>query len=139
MEILGNLIRIDKKSWNNKYLSKNHAIFVDMCGDLFGAFWKFRCVCCFWWLFVAFIDVWHGNGFINYSKDHFRSMRRYEYYFVPSKYWKKIYNQQRGFEQKKIMVTGLAKHDIFFNSKLTRQSIKKDLSLTIGSKFSESS
>ena len=38
MEILENIIKIEKKSCNNKYLSKNHAIVVDICGDLFGAF-----------------------------------------------------------------------------------------------------
>ena len=57
MEILENIIQIEKKSCNNKYLSKNHAIFVDMCGDLFGAFFKFRlCLLCLV-VFVVFIDV----------------------------------------------------------------------------------
>jgi len=79
---------------------------------------------------IHFIDVWHGTGFKNYVPAVFKQMHFYSACFVSSEDWKKIYQECRGFRENQIMVTGLAKHDVFRQADVIAQQVREKLNLT---------
>ena len=84
---------------------------------------------------LPFIDVWHGVAFMDYTPGHFKDMRFYKAFFSSSEYFKSVYEIYRGFDKKKVIATGMAKHDVLFNNNKIMNKIKKELNIEKFSKI----
>jgi len=84
---------------------------------------------------LPFVDVWHGVSFMDYTPEIFKDMRFYSAYFVSSEYYKGVYAKYRGFEENKIIATGMAKHDVLYHAAENSDNIKKELNINKFSKI----